>query len=263
MADQADGGKNDRGSGLGKWWWASAVVVLLVVAAAVWLAVDPAPSPSAARPTVTRTVGPSGAPVAPPSTSVSSGSTSSSANVPGAWADRGCNGSSGSSARPAAAPGGVTWMPLGAMSVPTSPTLGPAKVTAPYRECFQHSPAGALLAAVNIQDAAGANLQTAVKVLQHQVTAGPGRDSAIAAATGPDAAVGYASPIGFQFGACSPTSCIVNVVFSGGGSAEEFTDLMVWSGGDWKLNGTNIPEPSLVQGLPSGFIPWSAAGGAS
>lgn len=263
MADQGDGGKDERGSGLGKWWWSSAVVVLLVAAAAVWLAVDPASSPSAARPTVTRTVGPGGTPVVPPATGGSLASSSPAATVPGAWADRGCDGTSGSSAVPSVAPAGVTWVPLGAMSVPTSPTLGPAKLTAPYRECFQHSPAGALLAAVNIQDAGSVTRSTAVTVIEHQVTAGPGRDNVISSINDPSWVPGYASPIGFQFGACSPSSCIVNVVVSGGGSAEEFTDLMVWSGGDWKLNGANIPEPSLVQGLPSGFIPWSAAGGAN
>lgn len=240
-------------TGLGKWFWFSAVVVGFVAAALVVVLVSPggkkdsstASSSSGARSNASATAP---APGDGASTPVSS--------PDAAWADRGCNGTSGDTAVPSTPPSGVTWQPQGAMSYPTSGELGPKSTQGVIRTCFQHSPAGALVAAGNILVAASSEPQTAASVMRRQFTAGAGKDQMIAGLNDPNNQAGTASPSGFQFGACAPTRCIVNLFISGGQGAATFTMPMVWSEGDWKLDGTLKLAPRLVQALPAGWSQW-------
>jgi len=250
--DEAEDGR----PGLGRWWWASAVVVGVIVLAGGWVAFIPAGSSAhSSTPTVTVTAGESHL-----STPASAAPTSSAPAVSDAWADLGCNGTAGTSKIPTQPPPGVSWVSLGAMSVPTSDQLGPRRLQAPYRECFQHSPAGALLAAANIGPAASVDPAQGSKVLLRQMTPGAGRDSQISDLEDPSSGPGTASPAGFTFGACAPKVCQLTLLETGGGYYVQIQMSMIWSGGDWKVDGQAAPSPAVGTTMPVGYVPWSAGG---
>lgn len=173
------------------------------------------------------------------------------------WAERGCNGTPGVGGAPVSAPTEVTWQPVGVMSVPVSSTLGPRRFTGPLRQCFQHSPAGALMAATNIVQGAGASAAAAPAVLRAQMTAGPSREHELAQLDGTGASLGSASPAGYLFGACTPTACNVSLLLFGDGVYEQLTLPMVWSGGDWLIDGAG-PNlvPSIASTMPGGYVTW-------
>lgn len=260
-------GKNDEeedgGTGLGRWWWASAAVVGVVVLAGAWVAFVPGKSSSTGSvPDVTVTAsGSPGSAQQPPSSAAAVPSAPSSLpKVPGAWPGVGCNGTSGSSKIPTQPPSGVSWVSLGSMSVPTGEQLGPRHLQSPYRQCFQHSPAGALLAAANIGPAASVNPAEGSKVLMRQMTPGAGRDSQISDLEDPSAGPGTASPSGFTFGACAPTVCQLTLLESSDGYYVQIQMSMVWTDGDWKVDGQTTPSPAVGTTMPVGYVPWSAGG---
>lgn len=237
-------------SGLGKWFWLSAAVAVAVLACLVYVLVAPAPKQASPSPSQ------AGAGAPAPASGGSSPATSASSTAPEAWGDTGCNGTSGSSDLPKGPPSGVTWQAQGAMSYPTSKDLGPKKTDGVVRTCFQHSPSGALLAAANIIVGASSGPDTSEAVMQRQFTAGPGKTTMIAGVHEPDNKAGTASPAGFQIGACTPQRCIVNLFLTGGEGSGSFTMPMVWSDGDWKLDGTLELRPMLSVALPAGWSQW-------
>ena len=231
--------QTDR-DGLGKAFWLSAVIALVVLIGLVAVLVIPGGRKGAS----------SG------SGSSESGSGGGAASRASGWDDHGCNGSSGDSKVPTAPPSGVTWQPQGSMSVPTSSELGPKRTEGVVRTCFQHSPSGALLAASNILIGASSGPQTSAQVMSRQITEGAGKNDMIAGLNDPNNKAGTASPSGFQVGACTPSRCIVSLLASGGEGAVTVTMPMVWSEGDWKLDGTQKLNPALAQGLPGGWVQW-------
>lgn len=248
MSAQTEQGK-DR-TGFGPWWVAAAVVVLLVVAGLVWVVVKGGapPAPQTATPTAPR---PTTSTAPSPAASTSSPAASTAAG----WPDTGCNGTPGSAAAPQVAMRDVTWSPFLAVALPTSPTLGPKRIAAPLRKCFQHSPSGALIAAVNILYAAGADPGSYRKVLTAQMTPGRGRGKMLASFDGNGGDPGNLAA--FRLDGCTPSVCNVELVVFGRGVYATQTIPMVWTKGDWYVNGARpIADAGLVQSIPPGFAAW-------
>lgn len=244
------GGRFTSGSTMG--YYLAAGVVVLIVAALVLILVHPA-TRSTATGAVTTTVLP------PASGSTSAGSPASSASVPSSSTARGCSPDpSWVGQVPQSAPA-VTWVPVAGLSAPVSPRLGPARVSGPsgvLRECYAHSPSGAVVAAINIT-VAGSVTTVGNIVVQRQWTPGPGKQEALAQ----QAQAGTFTIAGFQLQGCTPAQCLVSVAASSGGKYAAAQVPLVWSGGDWKVDGT---VTGISSGIPltnlTGYVLMSPAG---
>lgn len=238
-------------------WIAAAAVVVLVAAGLVWILMrhndstpaSPAPSGSA---TVTSSVA-SGSVPRPSAAVTSSATTAATAS---AWPDSGCNGSAAPPVAPQSAMTDLRWEPFLSSAIPMSPTIGPAKTSGALRQCFQHSPAGALVAAANI--ALGQFVPgTGRTVVETQFVAGPGRDKALK-----DLATSSGQPgqiVAFKLNGCTAAACNVDLVFFGRGAYGSAVVPMVWTNGDWYVDGSQrIPDGGLVQGIPAGFTAWGS-----
>lgn len=269
------GGSGDSEAGLGGWWYLSAAVVAVVVGALVWVLVS---SRTGGIGTATGTATVTGAVTGTGGTSTSDpGSSSagalSSATITGAgpaaspvagsdpaWSDRGCNGSPGNGDAPQEALAGVTWQPMAGVAVPASAMLGPRAVKVPLRQCFAHSPSGAVMAAANIALVWGtATKADYPRIVRGQFTPGPGRDDVLASI---NQASGQAGNIaGYRLQGCAPAACNVELSAFGGGTYATSALPLVWTKGDWYVDGSRaLPPAGLAQGLPDGFTAWTAAG---
>lgn len=233
-------------SGGDRWWLAAAVVVALVLIGLVWVVVggrqgaDDSAPPSQAS--------------SEPSTPVESPSSTSATATGTTWPGAGCNGTTGQVMPPQQAMTDVSWQPYPALPVaaPSSPTIGP-KSNDPLRRCYQHTPAGALLAAVNIEF--GFASPAVHKVVAEQTTPGPGRADILSGIDESTGSVGNVAA--FRLAGCSASVCNVELIYLGGGAYADAVIPMIWSDGDWKVNGSSkMPEPGLVQGIPAGFTAW-------
>lgn len=243
---------SDSGSdgGLGTWWWAAMTLVVLVVLGLVWVLFAGRDSESAAPTgsTATPSAGVGSTPAQTPAAS------SKSEPATAQWPDAGCHGTPASPVPPAEALTDLTWEPVLTSALPSSNTVGPARVDGPVRTCYQHSPAGALMAAVNIQVAQYLPPDGA-KALEAQVTAGAGRDEMLAALARSEGQPGNIA--GYRIGACVPTRCNVELATSGQGLYAAAVVPLVWDSGDWKIDGSDaMPVGGLVAGIPQGFTPW-------
>jgi hypothetical protein len=248
MSDESD--NREGWTGMGIWWMsAAALIAAVVIGLAIVLFLPRNDKDNTGSPT------PSTAPTTPPSSSASS---SPSASAGAGWA-AGCNTSVGSTEIPVSAPE-ATWDPLGGSSVPVSTTYGPSRVNGSLRECYQHSPAGALFATVTIMTALGADPAGAGAIARAQIAPGPGRDTAIeeadAGASDPAAAQTIAA---YRFTSCGPDRCNLDAVFAVNGGVLARTSLSaVWNGSDWQLDAAALSAAgvSQVDQVPAGFISW-------
>lgn len=249
-----DNDENDIQGGIASstLWWGAGGVIVLVIAGLLWILLSGGGSKSTVTPTQTVTASPNsnapGATAMPPPSTTSSGNTTRDAggcNVPGTSA------LVPTSAIPA------TWQTVGTVAAPSSATAGPLRVNGGVRTCYQHSPTGAVLAAINISVALNSSSQR--EVIDQQYTPGPGRGEAAAL----PADSGNGSIAGFLAQACTPSSCLVKVAVSVQDIYVEQTMPMVWSGGDWKVNGetTGIAQPVQVGSL-SPYVAMTANGGS-
>lgn len=217
----------------GKWWVISCAFVVLLGLALVFVLL------------------PWGGGDEKPALSVSAPAPGPAVDTSGAWSDAGCAGTSPDATIPTSGPA-VRWVPLGHMSTPVSDELGPRRITGPLRECFQHSPSGALMAANVILQAGAAGPEAARTVYTTQITAGPAQQYLLGQSTS-----GSASPAGFKFGACAPERCQITILVTAGGYYAQTPLSLVWIGGDWKIDGSGHSfEPSVAQTPPAGYIPW-------
>ncbi len=243
MADRSDEGR----AGIDRAWYASAALVLLVVAGLVWVLIG-GRGGQPSEPASPQPVGASSGRL--PTTPLTAAPTSSG------WPEVGCNGTSGSSGAPQSVMTDVRWEPFLTVAVPVSPTVGPLRIAGPLRQCFQHSPSGALLASVNIQLASAAGGAQGRQVVQTQYTAGPLREKALRDLARSSGSV--ANVAAFRLVGCSPTACNVEIVWFGGGLYAVAAVPMTWVGGDWMIDGSKpATEPGVVTGIPPGFTAWS------
>lgn len=238
-------------SGPGAAWYAAAALVVAVVAGLVWV-IARGGTPDASQPPSSSTTSTSSA-----TSGETSGVPSSSSSSPtsaNAWGAGGCKGGTGSAEPPAKALASVTWTPLLASAVPESRELGPGKTDGGLRRCFEHSPAGAVVASVNIVVPAAVP-ESGEAVIRAQYTAGPGRDKALAdLATSSGSMANMAA---YRVSGCIPNRCNVQLIVFGGGSYGSALVPMVWTGEDWLVDGSvNAGEPGLVAGIPPGFTAW-------
>jgi hypothetical protein len=167
-----------------------------------------------------------------------------------------CTLAPGGQALPATSPpAGTSWSTVGSMQVPQAPRLyGPARTNGAFNTCFAHSPAGALLAAINLwaegtaADPAQVFGRLAVGAPQHL------GNSARLDAAGPVQLAGY------RIDAYSPAAALVSVVLKGArGKLVVFATPLVWTAGDWKyvFPPAGAPALEVIDDL-SGYVPWSA-----
>lgn len=204
--------------------------------------------PAASAPSVTNS---------PSFTMAASPNPSSSAPEPdGSWSDAGCNGTPGGPATPTTTLAQATWTPFLSAAIPSSPTLGPAKTDGPLRRCYQHSPAGAVMAAANLMLAPlGPNGQ---KVVEEQWTEGPGRSDMLSAVSSWSGTTGEF--VAYRLSACTPQACNVSLAAFGSGQYATSQIPLVWRNGDWMVNGgQRMPEPGIVPNIPEGYTAWRAS----
>ncbi len=247
--DDDDGSRTGAMTGSTLWWVAGGLI-LLVLIGLVWVLINVGKSSPAAVATHTVTApatSPSGA-GAPPTTPASSATTTGNAS--------GCNVPGGNALVPTAAIP-ATWQLVGSYAVPVSPTVGPKTITGPggkLRSCYQHSPAGAVVAAMNI--ALASATPNNHQVLEQGYTPGPG----LVEAEQLPADGSNASIAGFLTQACTQSSCLVKIALTVQNQDIEGTMPMIWSSGDWKVNGqvTGVAKGVAITSL-SPYIPMSAS----
>jgi hypothetical protein len=236
-------------------WMLSAALVALVAIALVAVVLLGEGEGEAAQPQATRTSASTqdSTAVPAPSTAAPTISASPQESPSEEAPDAGCHGGSPDSIETDPALDDVTWEPVLSSAIPSSVAAGPVDTEA--RSCFEHSPAGALLAASNV--AVGMYLPDGAGLIERQITAGPGRDAALR-----DQARGGApgNIVAYRLSACGLERCNVELVVFGQGLFGHGVMPMVWSEGDWRVDGSSLlPEPGLVQSIPAGFTQWGPA----
>lgn len=243
----------------GRWAALGGAVLAIAVAGGAWIAVTGhGGGKSAGAVTSTVTVPPA---TAGPDQSSGTGDNNNgaAATTSDAGAPTKCGFPAKWDSRPVTAAPDVTWQQVGALAAPVSTRYGPRKVSGPdgaIRQCYQHSPAGAVIAAVNIT-IGGSDVAAGNQVVQTQFTSGKGKQEAL----DQEAQAGSATVAGFQVQACTASKCLVSVAVSGGGNYGAATVPLVWSGGDWMIDGTvtGISAGQPVDNL-SGYVPLSPGG---
>ncbi|MDA8437528.1 MAG: hypothetical protein M0Z51_01550 [Propionibacterium sp.] len=246
---------NEPRGGVERWWWASAVVVVAVAVGLVWVLTHRHGQADATPPAPTSTApNAGGSPI--PSGSASTPTAVVTSTPAGTWADLGCNGHSSSSRDVGPQLTGTAWTPFLTSALPSTQLLGPTRITGPLRQCYAHSPAGAVMAAANIglaEYAPGGR-----SVILTQWTAGPGRDKALS-----DLAQSSGQPAniaGFAFAGCTPMRCNVQLAVTQGGQYASSVVPMIWRNGDWSVDGSQTsPDGGLSSTLPAGFTQWGPA----
>lgn len=221
------------------WWYASAAFALVLVLGVVILVIFPA------DPDATTTPEPQ-LPTSLPS--------SAPEPAKAGWDDLGCNGTKGSTKIPTDPPK-VKWEPLGAMSVPTHEDYGPTKVKGYVRQCYQHTPTGAVFALLNIMSAGGIAAPSERRaVVEAGFGPGPFKDEAL---SDPDG-VGPPWQIqAFRVASCSPARCNIGIVLPVKGTTGELTIPLVWNAGDWRIDGASGDWAARpLNPVPSDYVEW-------
>ena len=147
------------------------------------------------------------------------------------------------------------WHQVGNMEVPEAPaTLGPEHQSKGWFYCYQHSPGGALLAAIDVwASGTGASATQVARHLAVNVTP---------RALGSDELPPGLSLAGYQYMNYTPRKAVIEVVFDVYDRGDvEVTTPMVWVPGlgDWRLDVTasgsvssSVVDPSLA-----GYVAWS------
>ena len=172
-----------------------------------------------------------------------------------AWAEPGCNGSL-AAGNPATSLSQANWTPFLSAALPSSATLGPTRTESTLRRCFQHGPAGAVMAAANF--ALTPLAPNGQEVVEAQWTAGPGRTDMLAALSSWSGTT--AEIVAYRISACEPQACNVTLVVFGSGRYATSQMPLVWRTGDWMVDGSaHMPAPGLVPSIPPGYTAWSAS----
>lgn len=151
-------------------------------------------------------------------------------------------------------PAVVGWHQVGNMEVPEAPaTLGPEHESGGWFYCYQHSPGGALLAAIDVW--ASGTAATAGQVARHLAV------NVTPQALGSDELPPGLSLAGYQFMSYTPRDAVIEVVFDVYDRGDvEVTTPMVWVPGlgDWRLDvppsgsvSSAVVDPSLA-----GYVAW-------
>lgn len=151
-------------------------------------------------------------------------------------------------------PQGTTWQSVDAMVVPQAPgTYGPQHTKDGFNVCFAHSPAGALLAAMNFYAAATTNPPK--QVLKYLAIDVPQR---IKDNSELDAGAGNVQLAGYKYRSYSSSAASITVVLAYPGNAYEavLTNLQ-WVKNDWKVvypTGGIAPHAQISS--LAGYVQW-------
>lgn len=148
----------------------------------------------------------------------------------------------------------VGWHQVGNMEVPEAPaTLGPEHKSGGWFYCYQHSPGGALIAAIDVW--ASGTAASAAQVARHLAV------NVTPRALGSDELPPGLSLAGYQYTSYTPSEAVIEVVFDVYGRGDvEITTPMVWVPGlgDWRLDvpasgsvSSSVVDPSL-----GGYVAW-------
>ncbi|GAA2145742.1 hypothetical protein [Actinomadura napierensis] len=153
------------------------------------------------------------------------------------------------------------WERFEGVAVPFSPLVGPLDVQGDIARCYEHTPRGALIAAVQISVRLDRSTRWQ-KILGQQVVAGKGNAAyaRVRAASHPVLTGKAAQITGFRIVSYTPQTAVVGTVSRDpahrGRTAR--TTTVKWEG-DWKLaptpEGSTGSAPKNVDSL-SGFVFW-------
>ncbi len=176
---------------------------------------------------------------------------------------QGCSLPAGDQAEPTTAPQ-ASWELVGSMAAPSAPsTVGPQHVVDGVRECFAHSPVGALFAAVNFWAQGTAQPEA---VLYRALAADtPQRSAAIVdGEKNPSERLDTTTKLqvaGFAITAYTPQTAAVTLVFQvANGAYASVPSTMRWERGDWRyvISPEGLPGAGQIADL-SGYVAWSGA----
>ena len=154
-------------------------------------------------------------------------------------------------------PSATNWATVGAMQVPQAPgTLGPQHTSGVWNTCFAHSPAGALLAAINVWGE-GSTTASASELFQRVAVGAPrnlGNNESLDTAAG-----GSVQFAGYKYDSYTPAEAEISVVLQE--PAEKLVALamsMRWNGSDWKyvFPSSGLPPLEVIPNL-TGYVTWS------
>ena len=148
----------------------------------------------------------------------------------------------------------VGWHQVGNMEVPEAPaTLGPEHQSKGWFYCYQHSPGGALLAALGVW--ASGTAASATQVARHLAV------NVTPRALGSDELPPGLSLAGYEYMSYTPREAVIEVVFDVYDKGDvEVTTPMAWVPGlgDWRLDvpasgsiSSSVVDPSLA-----GYVAW-------
>lgn len=140
-------------------------------------------------------------------------------------------------------PADVTWWQVGLGALPYSHLAGPAAVRAGVPSGFAHTPAGAMLGAVQILGRLSwaAQTQASMRAVAKAATT-PAADALAAVTYGPPTDPSLIPQVaGIQMLTYHPAEAVINVALRFGGTLRVAPARMAWTAGDWKLAGTPGP----------------------
>lgn len=159
----------------------------------------------------------------------------------------------------------VDWAYDGTTAYPTSPVYGPGRTAGGVRDCFQHSPAGAVLAAANAAATPAGDPERSAAWFSAFVADGAHRDEILAAAgaaRGPRPGTRMAVS-GFRLldygGDTARVDIAATVSVDGEQVLGSYVYDLQWQSGDWKLSAAT-PAPFDFAVIPdlAGYVGWGA-----
>src|SRR5450755_2291153 len=174
-----------------------------------------------------------------------------------------CGLPAGSQTVPSSSPAVAGWVLVGSMAAPSSPSsVGPGRTVDGFRECFAHSPVGALFSAVNFWAAGTAYAPS--EVYSHLAADTPSRAQAVRFSRGDDSRLsdsGQVQLAGFEFNSYSASQADLSIVLQGtDGQLVTIACTMLWQAGDWRyeIPPSGAPAAGQIQSL-DGYVAWSDA----
>ncbi|MEV5573573.1 hypothetical protein AB0L06_26315 [Spirillospora sp. NPDC052269] len=173
---------------------------------------------------------------------------------------RTCSTDNGNQSIPTTAPRQVYWKRFEGVAVPFSPLVGPLDVQGDIARCYEHTPRGALFAAVQISVRLDRSTRWQ-KILEQQVVEGRGKAAyaRVRASEQPVPARKAAQITGFRIVSYTPQTAVVGTVLRDPGRGRTARTTTVKWQGDWKLaptpDGFTGSAPQNVDSL-SGFVFW-------
>lgn len=156
----------------------------------------------------------------------------------------------------------ATWTLVGTTAAPKTDAAGPGQVDQDgYRNCYAHTPEGALLAGANFL-AMSSKPDLAKRVAEGSVAPGPGRDRALAAPSNSGGGTRIQT-MGFRVLSYTGDKASIDIAFrTSNGAYAAIVWELVWSDGDWKFrltdSGELVNQPVQLKDL-GGYVPWSGA----